>query len=126
MGQLEAGYRLAADLVLLAHLGFAVFALFGGLLVLRRPRLVWLHLPALLWAVVVQWGNLFCPLTPLENFLRERGGQAGYDTGFIEHYVSMLIYPDGLTVELRYLIGLIVVAVNTVVYGVIFLRRKKE
>lgn len=119
-------YRLAADLVLLLHLAFALFALFGALLVLRRPRLLPWHLAALLWAVIVQWANLICPLTPLENALRRRGGEAGYEAGFIEHYVSILLYPENLTIELRYLIGLIVIAVNAGLYGWLLVRNKRR
>src|SRR3990167_10903844 len=89
--------RLAADAVLLLHLLFIAFALFGGLLVLRWRWLAWLHLPAVGWAVTVEALQLLCPLTPLENDLRHAVGQAGYSTGFIEHYLLPIIYPAGLT-----------------------------
>jgi hypothetical protein len=119
-------YRSMADLILLSHFAFALFALFGGLLVLRYRKLLWLHLAALLWAVVVQWANLVCPLTPLENLLRQYGGQTGYEAGFIEHYVSMLLYPDNLTLELRYVLGLVLIAVNAAIYGYILMSRRRS
>lgn len=118
-------YQLLADAVLLLHAAFVLFALFGGLLVMRHPKAMWLHLPALLWGVIVQWADLICPLTPLENFLRLRGGDDPYAGAFIEHYVSMLLYPDALTIELRYLLGILLIAVNAVVYTRVMLRRNR-
>ena len=119
-------YRLAADGVLLLHLAFTLFAVLGGLLVLRRPSLLWWHLGAVLWGVVIEWADWLCPLTPLENFLRQRGGEAGYEGGFIEHYVALFLYPANLTVELRYLLGLGLIAVNLIIYGYIFLVRRRR
>lgn len=109
-------YGVLADVVLVAHLAFALFALLGGLLVLRWPRLAWLHLPVLLWGIVVEWADWICPLTPLENMLRQLGGEEGYSGDFIEHLLSPLLYPENLTIELRYLLGLLLIAVNLPVY----------
>ncbi|HEV2609359.1 MAG TPA: DUF2784 domain-containing protein [Noviherbaspirillum sp.] len=117
-------YRFLADIVLITHFAFAVFTLLGGLLLLRYPRLMPLHLAALCWAVIVQWANLICPLTPLENYLRVLGDQDGYAAGFVEHFVLKVMYPDDLTVELRYLIGMILVAVNAAVYVLFIWRRR--
>ena len=119
-------YRALADLVLVTHLAFAVFTVLGGLLVLRRRSLLWPHLAAVLWGVVIQWANWTCPLTPLESRLREAGGEAGYEGGFVEYYVSMILYPESLTVELRYLLGLLLIAVNLAVYGYVFSRRRRS
>lgn len=117
--------RLAADAVVLAHLAFIAFALGGGLLVWRWPRLAWLHVPALIWAVVVQWLALICPLTPLENALRRAAGGAGYRGGFVEHYLMPVLYPAGLTVEIQWLLGGVVLAVNALVYGGLWWRRSR-
>jgi len=119
-------YRIAADSVLLLHFAFTLFAVLGGLLVLRRPSLLWVHLAAVLWGVVIEWADWICPLTPLENLLRGKGGEAGYAGGFIEHYVALLLYPENLTIELRYLLGLGLVAVNLIIYGYIFLARRRR
>jgi hypothetical protein len=116
-------YRIAADCILLLHLAFTLYTVLGGLLVLRRPSLIWVHLVAVLWGVVIEWADWICPLTPLENFFRERGGESGYAGGFIEHYVALILYPENLTIELRYLLGLGLVAVNLMVYGYVFLKR---
>lgn len=120
------GYRIAADAILLLHLAFTLFTVLGGLLVLRRASLIWLHLAAVLWGVVIEWTDWICPLTPLENFLREKGGEAGYAGGFIEHYVVRFLYPENLTIELRYLLGLGLVAVNLIIYGYVFLVRRRR
>ncbi len=105
-------YRLAADAVVLFHLAFILFVLLGGLLVLRWPRLAWLHVPAAAWGMAVEFLHLYCPLTPLENHFRALAGGQGYEGGFIEHYLIPLIYPAGLTEVTQVVLGLVVVAVN--------------
>lgn len=110
-------WRMAADALVLVHLGFILFVLLGGLLLLRWPRLIWLHIPAVAWGIVVECLHLGCPLTPWENQLRRAAGQAGYDGGFIEHYLIPLIYPAGLTPQIQLWLGAIVVLVNLSVYA---------
>jgi hypothetical protein len=120
-------YRLLADAVLIAHLAFVIFVLFGGVLVSRYPHLLRIHLPALLWGIVVQWANWVCPLTPLENRLRQLGGEEGYSGGFVEHIVSKVLYPEHLPLELRYFLGLALIGVNTAIYGyVLFCKRQHK
>lgn len=119
------GYQIAADAILLLHLAFTLFTVLGGLLVLRRPSLIWLHLAAVLWGVVIEWADWICPLTPLENFFREQGGEAGYAGGFIEHYVALILYPENLTIALRYLLGMGLVAANLIIYGYVFWVRRR-
>jgi hypothetical protein len=110
------GFIWLADLVLLAHLAFVVFAVLGGLLVLRRPRIAWLHLPCSAWAAFVEFAGIVCPLTPLENRLRWLGGEPGYSGDFVGHYVTAVLYPAGLTRGLQIAIGSFVVALNVAVY----------
>ena len=110
-------YRIAADSLVLFHLSFIVFVLLGGLLVLRHPRLMLLHLPAAAWGVAVEVLHLECPLTRWENLLRHAAGQDGYGAGFIEHYLIPLIYPAGLTPKIQLYLGAIVVLVNLSVYA---------
>lgn len=118
-------YHLLADLVLVLHLAFVAFAAFGGLLALRSPKILWLHLPALLWGVLVQWADLICPLTPLENDLRLRAGEVVFAGGFIERYVTGILYPKHLPLELRYVLGFILIAVNVSVYAYVAVRRTR-
>lgn len=117
-------YRLLADTVLALHFAFVAFALLGGLLVLRRPRVAWLHLPTLLWGIIVQWADWICPLTPLENHLRVLGGEAGYAGGFIQHYLMPLLYPDNLTLDLRIILGAVLLIVNVAVYACLVFRER--
>jgi hypothetical protein len=110
-------YSLAADAVLVAHLAFIVFAAAGALLVAWRPRIAWLHLPALAWAAWIVASHGICPLTPLENALRRLAGEQGYAGGFIDHYLMPLIYPPGLTPQHQDGLALALVAVNALLYG---------
>ncbi len=110
-------YRILADAVLVLHFGFIAFALLGGILVWRWPRLAWLHLPAAAWAAGIAFFGGICPLTPLENRLRAAGGEAGYAGGFIENQLEALIYPGWLTREIQVALGAIVLAVNLFAYA---------
>ncbi|MCE3222643.1 MAG: uncharacterized protein K0S58_823 [Nitrospira sp.] len=110
-------YRLGADLVLLLHLAFVLFVVAGGLLVLKWPRLAWLHLPAVVWGTVVEFTGWICPLTPLENALRAMAGAATYDADFIEHYILPLLYPADITRDSQLILGMIVIGVNVAIYG---------
>jgi len=109
-------YRLLADGIVILHLSFVAFVMLGGLLALRRPKAAWLHLPAALWGAWIEFSGGICPLTPLENSLRARGAQAGYEGGFVEHYLLAALYPEGLTREVQWALGALVLAVNGWVY----------
>ena len=110
-------YGVLADLVVIIHLAFVVFVLFGGLLVLRWRRARWLHLPAFVWGAAVEFGGWICPLTPLETWLRMQGGESGYSSDFIEHYILPLLYPADLTREIQIVLGTVVLVVNIAIYG---------
>jgi hypothetical protein len=110
-------YRIAADGLVLFHLSFILFVLFGGLLVLKWHRVAWLHLPAATWGVMVEVLHLTCPLTYWENLMRHAAGQTEYAGGFIEHYVWPIIYPAGLTPQIQLVLGSVVLAINLLVYG---------
>jgi len=108
---------LLADLVVILHLSFVLFVVFGGLLVLRWPRLAWVHLPAAAWGAAVEFAGWICPLTPLEQWLRVEGGGLGYGSDFIERYVLPVLYPAGLTHNVQLVLGIVVVVINAAVYG---------
>jgi hypothetical protein len=110
-------YRVFAELIVLVHLAFVFFAVLGGLLVLRWKRCAWLHVPAVLWAALIEFAGWVCPLTPLENWLRERGGVIAYRSGFVEHYILPLLYPAVLTRRLQIVLGLFVLGINLGIYG---------
>jgi hypothetical protein len=119
-------YRALADFVVVVHLAFVGVVVFGGLLVLRRPRLAWVHLPAAVWGVMIEFAGWMCPLTPLENAFRLRGGEAGYSGGFVEHYLLPVLYPSGLTRGVQLVLGSIVLALNLAVYGALLARRRAQ
>jgi len=116
-------YALLADLLLLAHGAFVLFVIAGGLLVLRWPRVAWAHLPAALWGAGIEFTGRICPLTPIENAWRHAAGEAAYQGGFIEHYVTAVLYPGGLTRATQLVLGVIVLAVNGWVYWTVWRRR---
>ena len=115
-------YRIAADFVLITHFAFVLFVVLGGFLVLRWPRLAWVHLPVALYGAIIEFLGFICPLTPLENSLRQRGGEAGYSGGFIDHYITATIYPSGLTRGIQLVLGVGVLVLNAVVYAIVVRR----
>ena len=119
-------FRILADLVVALHMAFIVFVVLGGLLVLWRPRLAVLHLPAALWGLFVELTSGLCPLTPLEQQLRLQANQQGYVGGFIEHYLLSVIYPSGLTYRLQLLFAAAVLSINAAVYAMVFLRMRRR
>ena len=119
-------YAIASALVLLVHLGFVLFVVFGALLVPRWPRLAWLHLPAAGWGFFVELTGRGCPLTALENLLRLRAGLDGYSESFIERYLLWLLYPDGLTRDVGLILAAAVAAINLVLYGWVLIRASRR
>ncbi len=117
-------YGALAELVVILHFGFVLFVLFGGLLVLWRRWVVWLHLPAAVWGALIELSGWICPLTPLENAFRRQGGLAGYSGGFVEHYILPVLYPHGLTRSVQLVLGLIVLALNGAIYLRVFRRSR--
>ena len=111
-------YGWLADLVVCVHAMFVAFVAFGGLLVWKASGVAWAHLPALAWGVGIEWVGAICPLTPLEVALRRRGGEAGYQGGFVDHYVMPWLYPVGLTREQQVGLGSLALFLNVVVYGI--------
>ena len=119
-------YSILADLVLVAHLAFLLFVVLGGLLVLRWPRVVWLHVPCAVWGVLTEFANIVCPLTPLEIVLRQKAGGAGYAGDFIAHYITATLYPAGLTRGVQLALGAFAVLVNVLVYWRVLARRARR
>ena len=118
-------FRSAADLVLVVHLAFVLFVVLGGLLALRWRRVAWVHVPVALYGATIEFLGFVCPLTPLEVWLRRRGGEAGYEGGFIEHYVVAALYPRGLTRGIQLALGTAVLVLNGIVYLVWWRRRRR-
>ena len=118
--------RLLADVVLVVHFLFIVFVVAGGFLALRWPRVAWVQAPCAVWGILIELRGWICPLTPLENALRRRGGAAGYEGGFIEHYLLGVVYPTGLTREVQMVLGLAVIGINLVAYALLLRRLRRR
>ena len=117
-------YGLLADAVVAFHAAFILFAVFGGALLVRHPRAIWLHAPALAWGSWIAASGSICPLTPLENRFRASAGQGSYAGGFVDHYLTPIIYPEGLTRSTQLMYGAVLVGVNLFFYGR-WLRRRR-
>ena len=116
-----------ADLVVALHFAFVLFVALGGLLALCWPRVAWLHIPAVLWGgALIEFSGWICPLTPLENYLRRRQGQAGYEEDFIARYFLPVLYPDGLTRNDQLMLGGLTLSINLAIYTYIFLRHRRS
>jgi hypothetical protein len=102
--------------VVVIHAAFVVFVVLGGLLVARWPRLAWVHVPAAAWGILVEFRGWICPLTPLENYLRQLGGSSVYEGEFIEQYIMPLLYPARLTPRVQFWLGGVALAVNVLLY----------
>ncbi len=116
-------YRLLADLIVVIHLAFVLFVVSGGLFVAWRRRVAWLHLPAVAWGAWIEFSGWICPLTPLENWLRSRGGAAAYRGDFVAHYLLPVLYPADLTRGIQIVLGVLVLAVNAAAYAWALRRR---
>ena len=116
-------YRLSADFVLIIHFCFVLFVVFGGLLVLRRRVVAILHVPAVIWGILIEFFWWTCPLTTIENWLRQRGGDSGYENGFIDYYVSLVLYMP-LSPSVRFALGFLLIGLNLFFYRYAFRRVK--
>ena len=118
-------YQLLADTIVILHLAFVIFAVFGGFLVFTWKRLAWLHVPASLWAALIEFAGWICPLTPWENRLRELAGATPYHTDFVAHYLLPLLYPTALSRSLQIFLGVLVLSINAGIYGWLLWRGRR-
>lgn len=119
-------FRILADATVVLHLAFVLFVIVGGLIVARWRRVAWVHLPAAAWGAWIEFAGWVCPLTPLENWLREQGGGTAYTSSFIEHYLMPILYPESISRELQWVLGGLVLLINGVVYIVVFRRNVRR
>jgi len=117
-------WSLLADSLVILHFAFTAFVIFGGFLTWRWPRIAFVHLPALAWGWWVEVSHSICPLTPWENHLRHLGGEAGYQGGFLAHYLMRVLYPPGLTGHIQWLLAAALIAINVIAYSGLAYRRR--
>ena len=119
-------YELFANLTLIIHLTFILFVIFGGLLFFIFSKIIYIHLPALLWGIYIEITNSVCPLTYLENWFLHKGELTTYSNNFINNYLIPIIYPEGLTNEIQIYLGILLIVINILIYGFIFKNFKKK
>ena len=107
---------LSADVIVLIHFCFILFVIFGGLLALKWRKFIWLHIPAMTWGILIEFSGWICPLTTLENELDRNNKAEAYSTGFIEHYIIPIIYPEGLTRDIQVILGIALIVFNLFIY----------
>lgn len=110
------GLAALANALVLLHLSFVLFVVFGGVLVMRWRRIAWIHIPAVLYGVAIELVGWTCPLTPLEQHVRQAAGEAGYQGPFLDHYVGAILYPHNWS-QVHLLLGVGVMLLNAWVYA---------
>jgi hypothetical protein len=118
-------YNVLADAIVITHFLFIVFVVGGGLLVIRRSKIAFAHLPAAVWGAAVELFGWICPLTPLENRFRDLAGETPYSGDFIARYLLPVIYPENLTTSIQYLLGGLVIIVNVIIYVIAIRKHRK-
>lgn len=117
-------YNIFVDVIVVVHFLFVAFVVAGGLLVIRRPRIAFIHLPAAMWGAFVEFFGWICPLTPLENHFRNLAGNSSYSGDFIVSYLIPVIYPENLTTTIQQILGGSVIAVNIIIYSIVVRKNK--
>ena len=119
-------YELSADLTLIIHFAFILFVIFGALLFFASVKIIFIHIPALIWGSYIELANSICPLTYLENWLLHKANLTTYSEGFIQNYLVPIVYPMSLTKDLQIYLGIILIVVNIIIYGFIISKLKKK
>ena len=119
-------YEFFANLTLIVHLIFILFVVFGGLIFFIFPKIIYIHLPALLWGIYIELTNSVCPLTYLENWFLYKGKLSTYSNDFINNYLFPIIYPEGLTNEIQINLVILLIIINALIYGLIYKDLKRK
>ena len=115
-----------ANITLIFHLIFILFVIFGGLLFFIFSKVIYIHLPALIWGIYIELTRSICPLTYLENWFLYQGQLTIYSNSFILNYILPIIYPENLTTDLQKYLGITLIIINILIYGLIILNLKKK
>ena len=119
-------YELAADFALIVHFAFIMFVVLGALLLFISKKIIYFHIPAVIWGVYIELTNSICPLTYLENWFLQKANLTIYSGGFIQNYLVPIIYPSNLTENLQTYLGLIIIVVNLIMYVLIISKSRKK
>jgi hypothetical protein len=118
-------YRLLADLLVVFHFAVVIFVIVGGLLLFWRRWVAWVHLPVITWVIFAELFQIMCPLTLLENWLRDRGGGETYQGDFVAHYIIPVLYPEALTPRIQIMFGILIFGINVLLYAIAFRRKRR-
>ena len=119
-------YEIAANLILIVHLIFILFAVFGALLFFASTKIIFIHIPAFIWGSYIELTNSICPLTYLENWFLQKANLKTYSEGFIQNYLVPIVYPINLTKDLQIYMGTALIVINMIVYGFIINKRIRK
>ena len=119
-------YEMAANLTLIVHFAFILFVVFGALLFFVSTKIVFIHIPAFIWGSYIELTHSTCPLTYLENWFLHKADLTTYSEGFVQHYLLPIVYPTNLTKDLQIYLGIVLIAVNMIIYGFIIIKFKKS
>ena len=112
-------YELAADLTLIVHFAFIIFVVFGALLFFVSTKIIYVHVPALIWGIYIELTHSICPLTHLENWFLQKADLKTYSEGFIQNYLVPIVYPKNLTEDSQIYFAIVTVVINSIIYGFI-------
>ena len=119
-------YELAAEIILIIHFLFIIFVIFGALLFFVAKKIVFIHIPAIIWGSYIELTHSICPLTYLENWFLHKANLTTYSEGFIQNYLVPIVYPMNLTKDLQIFLGIGLIVINIVIYAFIFAKLKKN
>jgi len=119
-------HELAADIILIIHFLFILFVIFGALLLFVEKKIVFIHIPAIIWGSYIELTHSICPLTYLENWFLHKANLTTYSEGFIQNYLVPIVYPMNLTKDLQIFLGISLIVINIVIYAFIFGKLKKN
>ena len=119
-------YEIAANLILFVHFIFILFVIFGALLFFASTKIIFIHIPALIWGTYIELTNSICPLTYLENWFLHKANLTTYSEGFIQNYLVSIVYPTNLTKNLQIYLGIGLIVINIIIYAFIFSKLKKN
>lgn len=119
-------YELAADLTLIIHFAFIIFVVFGALLFFVSTKIIYVHVPSLIWGIYIELTHSVCPLTYLENWFLQKANLTTYTEGFIQNYLVPIVYPKNLTDNLQIYLAIVLIVANMIMYGLIISKSKKN
>ena len=119
-------YEFLANLTLVIRLIFILFVVFGGLYFFIFSKIIYIHIPALIWGIYIELTGSICPLTYLENWFLDKGQLTTYSSSFIQNYLFPIIYPKNLSFKIQIYLGIGLIIINVLIYGFILLRFKKK